>query len=207
MLWPSLLSWCSGVAGMVEVPFARASRGDALVQCERPRDHVVEVEAEPLEDGRAGGRGAEAVERDRVALVADTLLPAERDAGLDREPGPHVVRKDLLAILGCLLLEELPAGHRDDAGLRPVLGGELAAGLEREAELGARGDQDQLGEAVDALGVPEDVGAALDAGGGAELAAVEGRDSLARERERDRAIRTRECDLPGVRGLVRVAGP
>src|SRR5207302_124880 len=50
-----------------------------LQECGRARDHVVRVVAELLHH-RAAGRGcAEAVERERVALLADPALPALGD--------------------------------------------------------------------------------------------------------------------------------
>src|SRR5690349_18578366 len=56
----------------------------------RARDDVVDVVAETLEHGRPGRGSAEAVECDRVAVVADPPVPAERDAGLDGDARPHV---------------------------------------------------------------------------------------------------------------------
>ncbi len=56
----------------------------------------------------------------------------------------------------------------------------------------------------DSAGLPQRVGAALEPGGRRQLAAVERGDLLARERERDRAVRPLERNLPRVCGLVRV---
>ena len=84
--------------------------------------HDVYSAHQGVEHDGAGRGGAEAVERDRVAAVAHPLLPAERDARLDRETGAHVVRQHLLAVVRVLELEELPARHRHDPHVRPVVG-------------------------------------------------------------------------------------
>src|SRR5947208_15378734 len=55
----------------------------ACAQGESARGHVVDRVAELLEHRVPGGGRAEVLDRDRVALVADPLLPPERDAGLD----------------------------------------------------------------------------------------------------------------------------
>src|SRR5947209_10242277 len=94
----------------------------------RAGDHVVDGVAELGHDGRARRGGAEAAERERVALVADPALPALRDARLDGEPRPDVGRQDVVAVRLRLLLEDLPARHRDDADAGAVVGGELASG-------------------------------------------------------------------------------
>src|SRR2546423_11622877 len=69
-------------------PHVLKSAATSAASCDPPeqrrgaRDDVVDVEAEPLEHGRTGSGGAEALERDRVAVVAHPLPPAERNAGL-----------------------------------------------------------------------------------------------------------------------------
>src|SRR5207247_6631368 len=88
----------------------------ACPQRERASEHVVHAVAELLEHGASRGGGAEVLDRDRVALVADPLPPAERNARLDREPRPDLRRDHLVTVLGRLRLEELPARHRDHAG-------------------------------------------------------------------------------------------
>src|SRR5581483_11824787 len=135
---------------------------DPLEERRRAGYDVVDVEAEPLEHGRAGRRGAEPLERDRVATVADPLLPAERDARLDGEARTYVRRQHLVSVVGLLQLEELPARHRHDPDVRPVLAGDPAAGLERERDLRSGCDQDQVGRAA----LPERVRAALETGRG-----------------------------------------
>ena len=151
----------------------------------------------------AGRGGAEAVERDRVALVADPALPAQRDAGLDREPRLHVGRQHLLAVLRRLPLEELPARHRDDADGGAVLGRDLPPGLERERDLRA-GARSGSGRAR--RDSQSDVRAALDARRGAELGAVERRHLLPRQR-RARPARPRARARPSTRRPSRSRRP
>ena len=140
------------------------------------------------------------LDRDRPAVVADPLAPAELDARLDREPRLHTGRQDLLAVLGGLILEQLPARHRDDAHRSPV-GSDLAPRLECQSDLGARPDQDQVGRG---RRLPQGVRAALDERRRSQVGAVERWHLLARERERDRAVGALERDAPGMRRLVRV---
>src|SRR5438105_5045512 len=80
-LWPSPESLCKFDSDMLFRPFQDSGRAG---------DHVVDVVTEFLHDGVAGGGGAEAVERERVALVTDPALPALRDARIDRQPRPDV---------------------------------------------------------------------------------------------------------------------
>src|SRR5438309_2662307 len=141
----------------------------SLQQRHGARDDVVDVEAEPLEHGRTGSGRAEALERDRVAVVADPLPPAEGDTRLDRDPRPHVRRQHLVAVVRFLQLEELPAGHRDDADVRAVLVRDPPSRLEREADLRAGGDQDQVWRTA----LPERVGAAFEPARRSDLRPVE----------------------------------
>src|SRR5688572_6000107 len=55
-------------------------------------------DAELLEDQLAGSGSAVAVDADRDAAVADVLAPAERDAGLDRDPAVLRGRQHGLAV-------------------------------------------------------------------------------------------------------------
>ena len=52
------------------------------------RRHPLRGEAELLVQRLVGGGGAEVLEADALARVADELPPAQRDAGLDADPGP-----------------------------------------------------------------------------------------------------------------------
>ncbi len=94
-------------------------------------------EAELLEDRAGRGARAEVVDADDRPLVARVALPAQRDAGLDRDALPHGRRQDAVAVRLVLGLEPLPAGERDDAG-RDAVGLERLGGAERELELRAR---------------------------------------------------------------------
>src|SRR2546430_12471692 len=99
------------------------------------------------------------LDRDRDAPVAHPLLPAEPHARLDREARADVGWQDLVAVGLWLRLEDLPAGHRDDPRRRPV-GGERAAGFEREPDLCTRPDENQVRRGAR---LPERVGTLLEA--------------------------------------------
>src|SRR5262245_39803457 len=79
---------------------------DALSDC-------VGADAEMREHLVALARGAEAVDADRDV---DPAGPAERRARFDGDLR-HAGGQNLVAVVGVLLLEELPARHRDDTGL------------------------------------------------------------------------------------------
>ena len=123
------------------------------------RDDVVEVVAELLEDrrGRAPTRRSARSRSSRRGRRPTCSSRARRPA----RPRAAPSRPAAAPRRGSrrLLLEELPARHRDDAHRGAVLG-ELAAGLERQPDLGAGGDEDQVGRRG---GLPERVRAALDA--------------------------------------------
>src|SRR5581483_11430045 len=88
--------------------------------------------------------------------------------------------------------------------------------VEREGELAARADEDEIRRARAARGarrrrraLPERVGAARDVRGPGDrigAAAVEDRELLPREDERRRAVAALDGDLPRPRGLLRIAG-
>ena len=100
-------------------------------------------EPELLEDRAGRRRRAEVVEPDDRALVADPALPAERDADLDADPLADGRRQDRVAVRLVLGLEPLPARQRDDAR-RDAVRLERLGRRERQLELRARPDQDQL---------------------------------------------------------------
>src|SRR5260370_17602072 len=56
----------------------RGASGHTRAQREGERDHVVDRVAELLEHDVARSRGAEVLDRERVPVVADPLLPPER---------------------------------------------------------------------------------------------------------------------------------
>src|SRR5579862_7577944 len=72
--------------------------------------HAFRADPEVREHRGALARLAERVDPDRRI---DPARPAERRAGLDGDLR-QVRGKDLVAVLGGLSLEELPARHRDD---------------------------------------------------------------------------------------------
>ena len=81
------------------------------------------------------------------AGVADVLPPALLHAGLHGDAGLDLGREDHVAVGLVLVLEPLDARHRDDPGGHAGLG-EQAAGLDRDLDLGAGGDEHHLGLAV-----------------------------------------------------------
>ena len=132
------------------------------------------------------------------------LEPADRRPGLDGEAGAHGGWQHLVAVVLRLGLEQLDAGHRDDAHLDAIRG-ERLGGVQRSRQLGACGDQDQLGRL--ALGrVPQHVAAALQQLRCSDLVAVERGDVLAGQKQGDGAVLTLQRGLPGGGGLVGVAG-
>ena len=108
-------------------------------------------------------------------------MPAERGRGLERDPGATAWWKHQVAVFGALGGEALDARHahqacRDPLSLQQV-GGHCA-----DLDLCPGGDQNQVGRIGLAVGVAQDVSAALDrvARDGRR---VPRRHSLARERE------------------------
>src|SRR4051795_3542777 len=138
----------------------------------------VRREPELLEDRARGRGGAEVVDPDDRALVADPALPAHRDPGLDGDPLADRRRKDAITIGLVLRVEALPARPADDARRDPV-GLERFGRREAQLELAARPDEDQLRRPARRLA--EDVAATADAFTGAVLRARERRQLLARE--------------------------
>ena len=149
-----------------------------------------------LEHPLVGSRGAVAVDPDARPGPA---APPEGDAGLERHAGHPCGRTDC-DVVGALALEELPAGHRDDADVRV----HLLGAFERHVHLRAGRDHDRVGFAFAAL--PERVCPAERAVGGAELGAVEGRQLLPAQGECNGAVLALDSDPPRHRRLVRVGG-
>ena len=148
--------------------------------------------------------GAEAPKRstatDAPASPIQRSQPSEIPASTDSR-APHVGRNHLVAVLLRLLGEELPARHRDDADVDV----HRERGLVGHAHLGAGREQHDVGLAV--AGLPERVRAAKRPLGRSDLGAVERRQLLARERQRDGTALALERDPPRHRRLVGVAGP
>src|SRR5258705_7639206 len=94
---------------------ARHEKALALYKRGRPLDDVIDGEAQLLHDPAPRRGGAEAVDADHVAAVADVAMPALRRARLHGEPAPDRRRQDRIAVVFRPGVEELPARHRDDA--------------------------------------------------------------------------------------------
>src|SRR5687768_2518800 len=83
-------------------------------------DNAFRGEAELLvEHGERRAR-PEVLEGHALAGVADPLVPALRDRGLDRDARPDVGRQDGAAVGLVLRAEPLDAGHGHDAGRDPL---------------------------------------------------------------------------------------
>ena len=104
--------------------------------------------------------GADAPKRSTAITsprLADVAMPALRHAGLDREPGADRRRQHRVAVFLRLGVEQFPARHRDDAHLDLLLQ-QFLPRFHDQRDLGAGGDEDQVGIAV--RGIGQDVGAA-----------------------------------------------
>ena len=113
--------------------------------------HRLGREAELAEQRPGVGGGAEVLDGDAAAGVADQLAPAHRDPRLDGDAGADRRRQDGVAVRVVLDVEPLAARHRDHAGGDPV-GLQRLARLQRERDLGPGGDQDDVRCAACGLG-------------------------------------------------------
>ena len=143
---------------------------------------------------------------DRLAPRPDVAVPAQRRRLLDRDPRGDRRRQHLVAVVLVLLVEEVPGRQADDARAHAV-GDQLLVRLDRERDLAAGRDQDQLGVAVRRVG--EHVAAAAQALGGGVLRAVEHRHVLAGEHERApaggaRSIATRQASATSLASQGRI---
>src|SRR3982074_2048673 len=95
----------------------------SLHQAASVLDDVVRRESELGHHLRPRRRGAEVVQGDGCALLADPALPAEPGGRLDRQAGTHGGGEDLVAVALRLGREQVPGGHADDAGTPALPGG------------------------------------------------------------------------------------
>src|SRR5262249_32049372 len=103
------------------------------------------------------GRRAERLHTHDATGCADVAFPAEGRRLLHRDARGDVGRQHAVLVRLRLMLENIPGRHRDHARA-DALRDELLVGVDAEADLAARRDQDQLRLA--AGGVGEHVGAA-----------------------------------------------
>src|SRR5262245_20924617 len=132
-------------------------------RCLRFLYHSVGGDVEMFEAGGAGGASAVGVHADEAAGLADVVVPALADGGFAGDAGRDFWREDAIAIGFVLLLEELPAGHADNAA-GDALAGELLVGGDAERAFAAGADEDHARLAVG--GVGEHVCALCEADGG-----------------------------------------
>ena len=134
---------------------ARRRQVAGLERRDRPADlageHVagdvgdaIDGEAELLEDRAGRRRRAEVVEPDDRALVADLALPAERDAGLDRDPlaGRRAAARDSRYAASWRSNSSQQGSETTRLGTPSLL--ERLGRAERELELRAGADEDHL---------------------------------------------------------------
>src|SRR5215207_11427329 len=161
---------------------------------------VLGGEAELAEQGLVVRAGAVVLDGDDLACVADPAVPRHRDPGLDRDARLDRRRQHRVAVGLVLSCEPVHARHRHDAG-RDAVALEHLAGVDGVLQLRAGADQDELRLAV--RGVLQDVAAAGHTLGGG---ALEYGDVLPGQGDALGTLRVLQHRLPGVRGLVRVAG-
>src|SRR5262245_14612413 len=104
------------------------------------RHHVVDGESESLLELLERSGGAERLHAQPGAARARVALPAERRRLLHRHARRDRGRNDAVAVLLRLLLEELPRGHADHAGLH-LPGAELLEGGHAQRDLAAARQQ------------------------------------------------------------------
>src|SRR5579859_5998554 len=157
------------------------------------------------------GGGTEVLQAHALARVTGERPPAERDAGLDADPGADPRRQHLVLVGSVLRGEPFHTRHGDHPGA-DTLGGKLLPGGDGDLHLTAGGDEDHGRVATRRLG--EDVPApdrALRAGEtvtGAHLVragtAVEHGQVLPAQAEAGGPVGVLEHGPPGHHGLVGV---
>src|ERR1700735_3740270 len=104
-----------GGVGLFERPTQRILR----TKLRRRGDDRVDREAEMLVDVGPRGARAETRHANEDAGRSDVTVPAEARGGLDADT--RCGAQHLRAVLLALLLEQLPAGHRDDGDVLALL--------------------------------------------------------------------------------------
>ena len=109
MLTPAAERCCGG-GGSWCVSFVRARQLPTAAMVSRAAATTASVVMPNFaEQGLVVGGGAEVLDRDAAAAVADDAAPGERDAGLDRHAGGDGGGQHGLAVRGILLVEPLEA--------------------------------------------------------------------------------------------------
>src|SRR5579864_5709886 len=91
-------------------------------QLARGAKHRVGSKAELLQQFFERGRSAKGLHADDLAPGADVFGPAHGRCLLDGDSRRYRRWQDTLAVLSCLLLEQLPGGHTDDANFSAFAG-------------------------------------------------------------------------------------
>ena len=108
-------------------------------------------EAEGFEQGGSGGGSAVVVDAEGFAVQADVPVPGHRAAGFHGNAGADFGGQDGFFVFGALLLKQLHAGHRDDAGIHAFFGQQVF-GLHHLLDLAAGGDQQDIRHGLFAVG-------------------------------------------------------
>src|SRR5262245_41534310 len=109
----------------------------------RSRHYLVRLEAELSLELLERRRRPERFHTDHVARPANIAFPAESRCLLHRDARRHLRGQDLILILLCLMLEDVPRRHRDHARA-DTLSDELLVGFYSQTDFTPRGDQNHF---------------------------------------------------------------
>src|SRR5712692_4826434 len=124
------------------VPLLRSALSPAE-QFLRRRRHEVRLEAELSLEFFERCRRPERFHADNAARPANVSFPSESRCLLHRDTRRHLGWQDLILILLCLMLEDIPGRHRDHARA-DALSAELLVRLHRETDFTPRGDKNHF---------------------------------------------------------------
>ena len=134
----------------------------------------------------------------------DVARPAERCRLLHGDARGNRLRQHLLLIGLVLLLEQFPGRHADDAR-RDTLRRKLFGGGDAERDLAARADQDHLRWRT--AEVRQHIGAARNARGRSEAAAIQRRQRLPAQDQAGGLMLQLAARYASLRHLIGIAGP
>src|SRR5580658_5809534 len=154
-------------------------------QLPRFGDYPFRLEAKIALQLLKGRRRPEGRHADDLAGGADVTFPTQSRSLLHREARGNMGRQYTVTVRLRLELEDVPRGHGNNAGANP-LAQQLLMRIDRESDLAAGGDQDDL--RFSARRVRHDVSATGHASGGRVLAAVERRQRLTRQHDCRRLV-------------------
>ena len=135
-------------------------------------------------------------------LWTDIALPSNRRRLFDRDPRRDGGRQNGVAVFLRLLVEQLPAGHADDAAANALRREVLVSG-DAEVHFAAGRQQQDVRRAARCVG--KHVGAASDAAGRRVLGPVKRRQRLSREHQHGWLVAKLHDHTPGFGDFVGVA--